>query len=51
MFLTIEVALVKSTILDVTVTDEEIGKGLTPKEEMYCKSNLGHTVKSRMTVI
>lgn len=28
-----------------------MGKGGTPKEEISCKSNLGHTVKSCMTVI
>ena len=28
-----------------------MGKGGTPKEEMTCESNLGHTVKSCMTVI
>lgn len=40
-----------STFLDVTVTDEGKGKGRAPKEEMYWKSNLGHIVKSCMTVI
>ena len=47
----IEVAFFKSTSLDVTGTGEEEEKGKTPKEEISCKSNLGHTVKSRMTVI
>lgn len=36
---------------DVTGTDEEEGKGNTPKEEMACASLLGHAVKNRMTVI
>ena len=40
-----------STFSDATGAEEERGKGDTPKEETACKSNLGHTVKSRMTVI
>ena len=47
----IEVAFFKSSFSDVTGTEEEEGKGKTPKEEMSCKSNLGHAIKSRMTVI
>ena len=35
----------------MTGTEEEKGKGKTPKEERTCISNLGHTVKNRMTVI
>ena len=40
-----------STFSDATGAEEERGKGDTPKEETACKSNLGHTVKSRVTVI
>ena len=40
-----------STSFDVTGTEEKGEKGKTPKEEMSCASSLGHTVKSRMTVI
>ena len=47
----IEVAFCKSTFPDVTGTNDGGGKGRTPKEEMTCTSNLGHTVNSRMTVI
>jgi len=47
----IEVALFKSTYSDAAGAGEEKGKGGTPKEEMTCKSNLGHTVKNCMTVI
>ncbi len=47
----IEVAFFKSISSDVTGTDEEGRKGQTPKEEMSCTSILGHTIKSRMTVI
>ncbi len=47
----IEVAFFKSISSDVTGTDEEEGKGTTPKEEISCILNLGHAVKSRMTVI
>ncbi len=47
----IEVAYFKSILSDVTGTEEESGKGKTPKEEMTCKSILGHAIKSRMTVI
>lgn len=36
---------------DVAGICEEERKGKTPKEEMSCASILGHTVKSRMTVI
>ncbi len=47
----IEVAYFMSNSFDVTGTDEEEGKGKTPKEEMTCKSSLGHAVKNCMTVI
>ena len=47
----IEVAYFMSTSFDVAGTEDEEEKGKTPKEEMSCKSSLGHTVKSRMTVI
>lgn len=47
----IEVAYFKSIFSDVTGTEEEERKGKTPKEEISCMSNLGHTIKSRMTVI
>ncbi len=40
-----------SSFSDVTVTEEGKGKGRAPKEEMHCKSNLGHIVKNCMTVI
>lgn len=40
-----------STFFDTAGVDEKKGKGRTPKEEIFCKSNLGHTVKSCMTVI
>lgn len=40
-----------SNSFDVTGTGEKEGKGKTPKEEITCKSSLGHTVKSCMTVI
>lgn len=40
-----------SSFSDVAGTVEEKGKGKTPKEEITCVSNLGHTVKSCMTVI
>lgn len=47
----IEVAYFKSIFSDVTGTEEEERKGKTPKEEISCISNLGHAIKSRMTVI
>jgi len=47
----IEVAFFKSIFSDVAGTEEEEGKGKTPKEEMSCISILGHAIKSRMTVI
>ena len=47
----IEVAFFKSISSDVTGTDEGEGKGTTPKEEISCMLNLGHAIKSRMTVI
>ena len=47
----IEVAYFKSIFLDVTGTEEGRRKGNTPKDETSCMSILGHTVKSRMTVI
>lgn len=47
----IEVACFKSTFSDAAGADEEKRKGKTPKEEMTCKSNLGHRVKNSMTVI
>ena len=34
-----------------TGAEEAKRKGKTPKEEISCKSNLGHMIKSRMTVI
>ena len=36
---------------DVADTVEGERKGGTPKEEIFCGSNLGHKVKSLMTVI
>ena len=50
-FTQIEVAFFKSIPSDVAGTGEAGRKGKTPKEEMSCKSSLGHAVKSRMTVI
>ncbi|MBQ2802636.1 MAG: hypothetical protein IJF07_01910 [Lachnospiraceae bacterium] len=47
----IEVAYFISTFSDAAGVGEEEEKGKTPKEEMSCVSNLGHTVKNRMTVI
>lgn len=47
----IEVAFFKSIFSDVTGTEEGRRKGKTPKEEMSCTLILGHTIKSRMTVI
>ena len=47
----IEVAYFIIIFSDMAGIDEEERKGKTPKEEMSCVSNLGHTVKSRMTVI
>lgn len=40
-----------STGSDVTGTEEETGKGTTPKEEMTCESILGDTSKRCITVI
>ena len=51
LYTKIEVAYFISTSPDVAGTNEEEEKGNTPKEEMSCTSSLGHTVKSRMTVI
>lgn len=36
---------------DVTGTEDGLGKGTTPKEEMTCESNLGDTSKRCITVI
>lgn len=36
--------------MDAAGAGDGKGKGNTPKEEMTCESNLGHTVKSCMTV-
>lgn len=47
----IEVAFIMSTLLDATGAKEKREKGMTPKEEMTCKSILGHAVNSCMTVI
>ena len=38
-------------LLDVAGTVEEERKGGTPKEEIICRSSLGHKVNSFMTVI
>ncbi len=40
-----------STISDVAGTDEELGKEGTPKEEISCRSSLGHRVNNFVTVI
>ena len=37
--------------MDVAGTEEDKRKGGTPKEEISCKSSLGHRVNSFMTVI
>lgn len=50
-FIKIEVAYFMIIFSDVAGICEEERKGKTPKEEMSCASILGHTVKSRMTVI
>lgn len=47
----IEVAFFKSILFDAAGAGDERKKGNTPKEEISCRSNLGHTVKSRVTVI
>lgn len=47
----IEVACFMSTFFDAAGAGEGKGKGKTPKDETICKSNLGHAVKNRMTVI
>lgn len=51
IYLKIEVAYFIIIFSDMAGIGEEERKGKTPKEEMSCVSNLGHTVKSRMTVI
>ena len=40
-----------STFWDVADTDEQIGKGKSPKEKRVCTFFLGHAVNSCMTVI
>ena len=47
----IEVAFFISIGVDAADAGETSGKGKMPKEEIVCKSFLGHTVKSCMTVI
>lgn len=47
----VEVAFFISMFSDASGADEGNGKGNTPKEEISCGSNLGHTVKNCMTVI
>ncbi|MBR1930377.1 MAG: hypothetical protein IJ833_02740 [Lachnospiraceae bacterium] len=47
----IEVAFFKSISADAAGADEAEGKGKTPKDDISCKLILGHTIKSRMTVI
>lgn len=51
MYKKVEVAFFNSILPDATGAVDRRGKGKTPKEEMTCKSILGHAVKSRMTVI
>jgi len=47
----IEVAFFKSILFDAAGAEDEGRKGNTPKEEIVCRSILGHMVKSHMTVI
>ncbi len=46
----IEVAFFRSISFDAAGAGEKERKGNTPKERTVCRSNLGHTAKSRMTV-
>ena len=47
----IEVAFFRSIFFDAAGASEKRRKGNTPKGLVVCRSNLGHTVKNRVTVI